>query len=217
MGRKSLKETRQKEIVQVFYKLAKREGLENTSIAKIAKEMDINPSLIIHYFQTREDLTYALIDYILDKYRLIYQVKKKESKDPQTSLLEIIDNIFSKKWNTLFDDGLFYSCYALSFREPQIRDLYRKMLDSLRDLLCAKIEECVSHGLLDIQDPARVADNVFVLVDGAYFYLSLMTDKADYEERLARYKAQAVEMLNFVPAPSFGLRIPSFSNGPHAN
>jgi len=54
MGRKSLKETRQQEIIKVFYKVAKKEGYENTSIAKIAKVMDINPSLIMHYFETKE-------------------------------------------------------------------------------------------------------------------------------------------------------------------
>lgn len=202
MGRKSLKEARQKEIIKVFYKLAKKEGLENTSIAKIAKEMDINPSLIIHYFQTREDLTYGLIDYILDKYQLIYKVTGKKQADPQTGLLETIDNIFSKKWNTLFDDGLFYSCYSLSFREPKIKDLYKKILDSLRSLLSAKIEECRKEGLLDIDDPDQIADSIFVLVDGAYFYLSLVTDKIEYEQKLVRYKQQAIDMLNLTTVAS---------------
>ncbi|TDE11756.1 TetR/AcrR family transcriptional regulator [Dyadobacter psychrotolerans] len=195
MGRKSIKEARQKEIIKVFYKLAKKEGLENTSIAKIAKEMDINPSLIIHYFQTREDLTYGLIDYILDKYQLIYKVSDKKPKDSKSALLEIIDNLFSKKWNTLFDDGLFYSCYSLTFREPKIRDMYKKLLDSLRSILSSHIEQCRIEGLLDVDDSDSVADNIFVLVDGAYFYLSLVADKKEHEAKLVKYKEQAIGML----------------------
>lgn len=195
MGRKSLKEARQKEIIKVFYKLAKKEGLENTSIAKIAKEMDINPSLVIHYFQTREDLTYGLIDYILDKYQLIYKVSAKKEANSQAALLEIIDNIFSKKWNTLFDDGLFYSCYSLTFRESNIRELYKKILDSLRIKLSEHISQCCAEGLINIEDPDQVADDIFVLVDGAYFYLSLVTDKKEYEKRLQKYKKQAIQML----------------------
>jgi AcrR family transcriptional regulator len=201
MGRKSLKETRQKEIIKVFYKLAKKEGLENTSIAKIAKEMDINPSLIIHYFQTREDLTYGLIDFILDKYQLIYKVSPKKNVDSRTALIEVINNIFSKKWNTLFDDGLFYSCYSLTFREPKIRDMYKKLLDSLRSSLSKYIEQCRVDGLLQITDSDDVADSIFVLVDGAYFYLSLVSDKKEYERKLERYKAQAIEMLQLSDAP----------------
>ena len=56
MGRKSLKETRQKEIVKAFYSVAKREGLEKTSIAKVAENMKINPSLVIHYFKSKQEL-----------------------------------------------------------------------------------------------------------------------------------------------------------------
>jgi AcrR family transcriptional regulator len=195
MGRKSLKETRQKEIIRAFYKLAKKEGLENTSIAKIAKEMDINPSLIIHYFQTRDDLVYGLIDYILDKYQLIYKVDGKKPVDPRAALLEIINNIFSKKWNTLFDDGLFYSCYSLNFREKKIKGMYKKLLDSLRGILSTHIEQCKTEGYLFVENAEITADNIFVLVDGAYFYLSLVSDKKEYEQKIRRYRQQAIEML----------------------
>lgn len=202
MGRKSLKEARQKEIIEEFYKLAKKEGLENTSIAKIAKKMDINPSLIIHYFQTREDLTYGLIDYILDKYLLIFKVGRKKTLNSKDALLEIIDNIFSKKWNTLFDDGLFYSCYSLAFREPKIADMYKKLLETLRKNLSEHIEQCRLDGFVQIADSDEIADNIFVIVDGAYFYLSLVSDKKDHEKKLKQYKEQAIKMLELVSVPA---------------
>ncbi|WP_025764380.1 TetR family transcriptional regulator [Dyadobacter tibetensis] len=197
MGRKSLKEDRQKEIIKVFYKLAKKEGIENTSIAKIAKEMDINPSLIIHYFQTREDLTYGLIDFILDKYLLIYKVTSKKMESPREVLLEMIDNLFSKKWNTLFDDGLFYSCYSLTFRNKRVRSMYKSMLDRLREELSLQIGICQKAGLLEFDDPEVVADRMFVLVDGAYYYLSLVDNKEEYERKVKAYKQQALSMLKF--------------------
>ncbi len=116
MGRKSLKEERQREIIKAFYKLAKKEGLENASIAKTAAVIDINPSLVMHYFETKEALVYGLIEYILDKYLLIYQLPKEYDGSAETALMKVIDNIFSHKWNTLFDDSVSYSCYALAFR-----------------------------------------------------------------------------------------------------
>ncbi|HWV31461.1 MAG TPA: TetR family transcriptional regulator C-terminal domain-containing protein [Dyadobacter sp.] len=196
MGRKSLKEARKKEIIKVFYSLAKKNGLENTSIAKIAAKMEINPSLIIHYFQTREDLVYGLVDYILDKYKLIYKVSAAHSKDSRKALLEIIGNIFSKKWNALFDDGLFYGCYAMAFHDAKVRDLYKKLLDSLRAMLIGHIEQCRADGVLDVEDVETVADNIFVLIDGAYFYLSLVSDKEEYEQRLSKYRQQALSILH---------------------
>lgn len=189
MGRKSLKETRQLEIIKMFYKVAKKEGYENTSIAKIAKVMDINPSLIIHYFETKEDLTYALIDYILDRYLLIFPIKSKGSIT-KTDLKETVESLFTKKWNQLFDDGLFYTFYALAFREKKIKAKYKTILDSLRQGLANMIEQCNAH-----EDPKSVADYIFVLVDGAYFYLSMEQDKNAYAARLDAYKDKALSIL----------------------
>lgn len=194
MGRKSLKEARQLEIIKIFYKVAKTEGYENTSIAKIAKVMDINPSLIIHYFETKEDLTYGLIDYILERYLLIYTIKNKDQVT-LSDLKKTIDMLFSKKWNLLFDDGLFYTFYALAFREKKIKAKYKTILDSLRFALTSMIEQCNQKNLIKVEDAKAAADLIFVLVDGAYFYLSLESDKKAYAERLDYYKSKAYQIL----------------------
>lgn len=194
MGRKSLKEARQLEIIKMFYKVAKKEGYENTSIAKIAKVMDINPSLIIHYFETKEDLTYGLIDYILERYLLIYTIKDK-GVVTLADLQKTIEMLFSKKWNLLFDDGLFYTFYALAFREKKIKEKYKAILDSLRLALTSMIERCNEKQFTKVEDPKTAADLIFVLVDGAYFYLSLESDKKAYAERLDYYKNKAYQIL----------------------
>ncbi|MGJ7032024.1 TetR/AcrR family transcriptional regulator [Niabella hirudinis] len=196
MGRKSLKETRQKQIIRAFYKLAKKEGLENASIAKTADLLKINPSLVIHYFKTKEHLVYGLVEYILDRYLLIFEVPETVQTNPKKKLLAVIDNIFSQKWNTLFDDSVSYSCYSLTFRDKTIKKKYKLLLDSLRNNLEALINDCNENGSLQIKDTAAVADLVFILVDGAYYYLSLVSDKSEYEKKLSTYKKRALGLLN---------------------
>lgn len=198
MGRKSLKETRRLEIIKVFYQVAKKEGYENTSIAKIAKVMDINPSLIIHYFETKEGLTYELIDHILDRYLLIYTIKNK-GKAKLDDLQATIEMLFSKKWNLLFDDGLFYTFYALAFREKKIKLKYKVILDALRNGLALMIEQCNEQQITNVENPQVTADFIFVLVDGAYFYLSMESDKKAYLDRLAYYKQKAYDALSISP------------------
>jgi AcrR family transcriptional regulator len=202
MGRKSLKDVRSKEIIEAFYKLAKKEGLENASLAKTAEILDMNPSLIVHYFKTKEYLVYGLIEYILDKYLLIFDVPKTIADDPEQTLLRVIDNIFSDKWNKLFDDSVSYSCYALAFRDGVIKEKYKNLLDSLRQRLIDLIDQCNNAGKLTVKDPVIAADMIFILVDGAYYYLSLVTDKQEYKQKIARYKQQALGHLQFVSAPS---------------
>jgi AcrR family transcriptional regulator len=196
MGRKSLKTPRQKEIIKAFYKLAKKEGLENASIAKTAALLDMNPSLVLHYFQTKESLVYGLIEYILDKYLLIYKIPTEDATDPKKALLKVIDNIFSAKWNTLFDDSVSYSCYALAFRDKTIKEKYKRLLDTLRQNLQQLIMDCKAQGIASVKDPALTADLIFVLVDGAYYYLCLVSDKEEYRQKLELYKKQAISLLN---------------------
>ncbi|GGH67045.1 AcrR family transcriptional regulator [Filimonas zeae] len=197
MGRKSLKGERQKEIIKAFYKVAKKEGLENASIAKAAELIDINPSLVVHYFKNKDHLVYGLIEYILDKWLLIYKVPAEDATDPKTHLLKVIDNIFSSKWNTLFDDSVSYSCYALAFRDKTIKGKYKELLDTLRQRLQELITACNNTRVLSVKNPALTADLIFVLVDGAYYYLSLVGDKKEYQQKLEQYKKQALLLLNF--------------------
>lgn len=200
MGRKSLIVPRQKEIIKAFYKVAKKEGLENASIAKTAESIGINPSLVMHYFKTKDHLVYGLIEYILDKYLLIYKIPPEYTTHPKKALLKVIDNIFSNKWNILFDDSVSYSCYSLAFRDKIIKERYKSLLDALRQKLELLIQDCKNIGVLEVEDPALVADIIFVLVDGAYYYLSLVTDREEYQHKLMQYKQQAVAYLNFVSA-----------------
>ncbi|MEX6686370.1 TetR family transcriptional regulator [Danxiaibacter flavus] len=194
MGRKSLKEPRQKEIIKAFYKVAKKEGLEETSIAKIAEVMNVNPSLIVHYFKNKQELVYALVTYILDKYMLIYNVDNTNTPTLQ-DLKKLIDNLFSKKWNNLFDDGLFYSCYALSFRDKKVRQMYYNIGSTLRSKLAAFIELCTAEKILSVKNIEEVADKLFVLVDGSYFYVSIIPERKEYEKIIERHKAAAYNLL----------------------
>lgn len=196
MGRRSLKESRQPEIVKAFYKVAKKEGLENASIAKTAALININPSLIIHYFQSREHLVYALIEFILERYLQIFKTTGTEYLPPKERLLTVIDNVFSQKWNILFDDSVAYSCYSMVFRDKKVKAKFKVVLDQLRRNFEEILIDCKEDSVLDVDDPARVADTVFVIVDGAYYYLSLVSNKVEYQRKLDHYKQLALQQLN---------------------
>jgi AcrR family transcriptional regulator len=194
MGRKSLKSERQKEIIVAFYKVAQREGLENASLAKVAKETGVNSSLISHYFGSKEDLIFGLINYILERYKFIYTSASVIEKG-ENRLEKLIDNLFSRKWNELIDDGVFYSCFTLIFRDEKIKAAFKELHDYLRLLLTEVIEEANKKGETTIENPKETADLIFVLVEGAYYYLSLYDVNEEYYGKLNRYRQTAYEIL----------------------
>ena len=197
MGRRSLKPLRQKSIIQAFYKVARKEGLENASIAKVAAVLEVNPSLVIHYFSTKQDLMHGLIEYILERYRLLYNPENATS-NPKERLIKIIRNLFSRKWNKLFDDGVFYSSYALIFRDKTVKEHYKNLHDDLRTLLKEALQEAKDNDLIEIEDVERTADLIFIFIEGAYYYLSMVSDKVEYQMRIENYEKTVLSMLKLV-------------------
>ncbi|GGF40196.1 TetR family transcriptional regulator [Echinicola rosea] len=191
--KKKISEIRKKEIVEGFYSLAKENGLENTSIAKIGKHLNIPPSLVMHYFPTKDILISHLIDYILDQYLKIYEpaireLKEKEHADPKT----FIDKLFSRDWNLLFDDGVFYSCFALIFRNDKIKKEYRRLHDRLREFLKEILDK---DETLKGANTLVLAEQIFVVVEGAYYYLSMIDNDEVYDQKVIFYKEQVYDLL----------------------
>lgn len=188
-----ISDERKKEIILGFYELSKQNGLENTSIAKIGKHLGMPPSLIMHYFPTREILISNLISFILEQMLMIYQPMLEELEvqnyaDPHT----FVDRLFSRDWNLLLDDGVFYSCFSLIFRNKRIKDEYRVLHEKLRENLKAILDRDETlHG----KDTELLAEQIFVVVEGAYYYLSMFDDPVVYEEKVTIFKNQVYDLL----------------------
>jgi AcrR family transcriptional regulator len=197
MGRKSLKPIRQKGIIKAFYKVARKEGLENASIAKVALVLDVNPSLVMHYFKTKQDLIHGLIEYILEQYRLIYN-PENDTANPRVRLEKTIRNLFSRKWDKLFDDGVFYSSYSLIFRDQKVKEHYKNLHDHLRQMLTDTLKEANDNQVIKLDDVEKTADLIFIFVEGAYYYLSMVSDKAEYQRRMEHYQHTVLSMLNLL-------------------
>ena len=124
MKEKKIKKVGQEEIIQAFYEVAKSEGLENASMIKVAKSLEVDPNLILNYFNTREELLARLITFNLERYYKIFK-NGSENMNDLDDLIQLIDDLFSRKWHELFDDSVFYSCYALAYRNEKIKKSFK--------------------------------------------------------------------------------------------
>lgn len=194
MGRKSLKEIRQKEILKSFYQVSKTEGLENASIAKVAANLDVNPSLVIHYYKTRDELLVAMVSYILERYLAIY--KNDGEINTKEKLIGLIDNLFSRKWNRLFDDGVFYSSYALIYRNKNFRKQFKNLHDLLRQQLVQAFTEANKNHITSIEDVVQTSEIIFAIIEGAYYYLGMAENKKEYDQKLDWYKQHVIGIIN---------------------
>lgn len=198
MGRKNLSGIRQKEIIKSFYRVAKKIGLENTSIAKVADDMNISNGLVMHYFRTKDELLIGLNDYILERHLNIVSSYEYGAMDSQENLRKFIESLFSRKWNKYFDDGVFYSCYALIYRKQDFNESFKLYLEALHRVLEKKLAEAYTHHVIRNENINEVTEIIFALVDGAYYYLGMFDQKEEsYQKQVNLYIKYAINLLEF--------------------
>ena len=194
MGRKSLKEKRKKEIIEVFYHLAVEEGLENTSIAKIASEMDCNPSLIVHYFESKEELIYHLVDYMLERYAT-FHVFDSDKISSKNDFMETIDRLFSNDYIKRADDGVYFSCYSLASTYKIIRKKFWKSHQEQKEKLLDLFKYGKEKGYLKTKNLKMKTGLFLVILDGIHLQTAFISDLEGQKGEINDFKKHAFALL----------------------
>lgn len=199
MGRRSKAEVRRQEILSHFYEVIIDEGFEGASIAKIAKRMDVNPSLLIHYFSTKDAMVLGLIEYIVNTYASHLLPDFSEVEDPAERWDDFLDVVSRIQWDLIINNTVFYSAYTLSLRNPEIRkqfiELYREMVGKIE----REIDHAAKAGIIEGIQPREGAELIMMLIEGANFYQNVKADVIDYEAKRNLFKRTIQRMFNSQP------------------
>jgi hypothetical protein len=118
--------------------------------------MNIHPSLIIHYFKTKENLTIELVDLLIEKYEAPEFFKFDHIQNFEQRFQLMIDTIYFFEWSRTIDPGLHFGFYYLSFRNTKIRKAYKRMIQRFRDYLVSELELYSQEGIVKV-DNAKMA------------------------------------------------------------
>ena len=147
-------EERRTEFIEAAEKLFKKNGIVDTTISAIVKEMDVAKGLFYYYFKSKDDV----IDAICDKYnrefrRTIQRSLNDGSFDER--LDQFIENSiisFRNMWNNLHGEVDNIDLSILSSRS--LEDAKETAADALRQLL----EEGNRMNRINIRKPKYYAD-----------------------------------------------------------
>lgn len=196
MGRKSKAEERKLEILQHFYEVIKEEGFENASIAKIAKSMEVNPSLLIHYFNTKEDMILELVDFLLNRYESMFLQQIQRLQAPRDRFNKLLDIILGEEWLQAADDqSVFYACYYLATRNEQIRSRFQKMYHRFREVIEQEATIWHEHKIIKHNQPKEVAEYLIMLNEGLTYYEGIFQDAQQFKRRSQQIRKMAVRAL----------------------
>lgn len=188
MGRKSKADVRKKEILEHFYDVLKEEGFENASIAKIADKMDVNPSLLIHYFKTKEEIVVSFVDFLLSRYEDAFKGDLLNSKTPQERFDTLINILYGEEWLLFSEQTVFYACYYLSTRNERIRERFRMMYLRFRAEIAPFAQEWIDTGIIKSGTAEDIADYLIIMNEGLTFYDKLMLNMEGFKRRSAFVK-----------------------------
>ena len=182
---------RKPEILENYYQVLLEEGFEGTSIGKIAKRMHIHPSLIIHYFKTKENMTIELVDLLIEKYEAPEFLQFDHIDNIEQRFQAMIDTVFSFEWSRTIDPGLHFGFYYLSFRNPKIRKAYEAMIQRFRDYLIKELAFYQQAGIVKTNDAKSAAGVIVTLMEGLEFHAQFLADGQPFEH-FANYSKQLV-------------------------
>lgn len=142
-------------IIKSAIDVISEEGIQNYSLAKVAKKAGMTKAAIFYYFKNKEELTKSLINYTIDAYNEIlmkeYEKRKNHSKIPFTeayiagnlrqledadliglhaALLAsvITQDVDNEEWNSVYDED--HSRLAAEIG-PEKSDFVRYTIDGI--------------------------------------------------------------------------------------
>ncbi|MDC7124942.1 MAG: TetR/AcrR family transcriptional regulator [Spirochaetales bacterium] len=178
MGRKSKADERRPEILKSAYEVVKREGLENTTLAKIAEHMGVATSLLTHYYKSKIDIIESLAEYLSEIYNESVSVDFSSIQDPSERINAVLNARLWEYKNETPDDRVWYDVYNLSLRNDSIKEFLTKMYDQDR----AIASEDLTAALGDVAGKVNVDDlgtALIMMMEGIGYYSTLMKEHQD--------------------------------------
>jgi AcrR family transcriptional regulator len=172
---------RKPDILESYYQVLIEEGLEGTSISKIANRIGIHPSLIIHYFKNKKNMKLELVDLLIEKYESPAMLDFDHIEDDEAHFDALMDVIFSLKWSRTVEPSVHFAFYYLSLRDENILDRFKVMFKWLRDYLSRKLDYFNTRGVVRVSDAGRAAEYIVTLMEGLEYHNQFLADGEPFE------------------------------------
>jgi AcrR family transcriptional regulator len=172
---------RKPQILENYYQVIIEEGLEGASIGKIARQMNVHPSLIMHYFKTKDQMTLELVDLLIEKYEAAEFLDFGHIPDLKKRFQSLMDTLFSLEWSRTVNPAVHFGFYYLSFRHPVIRERFAEMFQRFRDYLIRELTIYRDAGIIHAPDLKAAADTIVTMMEGLEFHANFLSDGQPFE------------------------------------
>jgi len=182
MEKRQCAEVRKPKIIESFYHTILEEGFEGASIAKVAKRLNIHPTLILHYFGNKENMTLACVDFVIFEYAKLFKKLQSGNMEPEDRLARLVKILWSKAYYEKIHIAASLSVINVSFRNPlvliKIKGLYRLF----KEYLIKELEDLKAKEAIHVQDIERAADVLVTMVEGSRHFCHFFVKTRDLRQ-----------------------------------
>jgi AcrR family transcriptional regulator len=175
-GRKNIAEERRPQILDALYRSAVDKGLERASLRVVAKEAGCPVSVLLHYFDSRDDMISALVKRRTNEILDTLRAEIEDAKNPESRFEDIIDFCFSPKTQRLEGKSLFYDCCSNAHRSESIRETFKQQIRQQRRDFVELLSTTSRFSRLSAAEKKHIANVVIALVEGTFYVLDMDGD-----------------------------------------
>lgn len=195
-------ETQKPKILEGFYYTILEEGFEGASIAKIAARIDMKPSLLLHYFGTKEALTLSGVDYVIERYARLFERARARSTDPEKRLTALMKLLWSREYYENVHIAVALSGVAISFRNPRVKKKIQGLYNLYKTFLMNEFEALQEAGVIDVAEIEKTAEVLISMVEGSRHFRHFFVKSKDVAEYNQHMMMAALQILKqpYLPA-----------------
>ncbi len=184
MGRKAIDNIRKPQILDACREVITREGFENTTLVKIARQMGVSKGLILHYYSTKEEIFQEMLDDLFFSQPTLRERIKSLSEDlsPRERLGKVFELYYSEEYSEYFDDIIFYGAHYLALRNEELASKMKSVYSQLVEEITAEIIRYLKATGGDLSKAKKTSVLLGSLLEGFDFLYTLMSSELPFTE-----------------------------------
>jgi AcrR family transcriptional regulator len=148
MGRQKLRKRNQ--IIEAAARVFARSGYANAVIAEIAIEANIGKGTVYEYFESKEDLFFAVFEWFQKKMEMAATDGLSSIGDKATKRLEMLNGSLMGLWGEIKDVFVlvmeFWSASSSTRMRQRFKAAFKQIYDNYRHIVCGLIQDGIDSG-----------------------------------------------------------------------
>ena len=148
MGKQKIRKRNQ--IIEAAARVFARNGYANSVIADIAIEANIGKGTVYEYFESKEDLFFAVFEWFQEKMEKAATVGHSSPADDATERLKVLNDSLMGLWGEIKDVFVlvmeFWSASSSTRMRQQFKAAFKQIYDNYRHIVCGLIQDGIESG-----------------------------------------------------------------------